>query len=248
MTPSPATPDLAGRIAHAARELQGQGDTQHTLDRGVAIATQIIPGCDFAGVSVVHATRPIDTPARTDPLVARVDALQYEVQQGPCLDAIRVHEVVASPDLREEQRWPRWAPQVAALGVRAMLCIRLYTTSDTLGALNLLSRTAHGFDEDDLATASSLAAHLAVALAESQHAADLHSGALNRSVVGQAEGILMERFSLSAAGAFDVLSRVAEENQVRLHRVAAELVRTRQTPGGEATTPNLPLQDQRPPS
>jgi GAF domain-containing protein len=230
---------LHGQFAQAARDLQGEGDTQHTLDRGVGIAAQLIPGCDFAGVSIVHADGTIDTPARTATLVAEVDRLQYAVRQGPCLDAIRVAETVSSPDLTHEQRWPLWAPRVAALGIASMLCVRLYTSRDTLGALNLLSRTRDAFHQDDVTTASHLAAHLAVALAESQHAEDLHSGALNRTVIGQAEGILMERFSLAPSGAFEVLSRVAQEQGAALHRVAADLVRTRVTPGGEFTDADL---------
>jgi AmiR/NasT family two-component response regulator len=120
-----------------------------------------------------------------------------------------------------------------------MLCVRLYTTQDTLGALNLLSRRVDAFDEEDVVTAAHLAAHLAVALADAQHAEDLHSGARDRSVLGQAEGILMERFSLSSYRAFDVLTRVAQEHAVPLRQVAAELVRTRDTPGGNATTADL---------
>jgi GAF domain-containing protein len=239
MAGADASSVLHGQFAQAARDLQGEGDTQHTLDRAVAIATQLITGCDYAGVSIVHADRTIDTPARTAALVAEVDRLQYAVGQGPCLDAIRVAETVSSPDLAQEQRWPRWAPRVAELGITSMLCVRLYTSRDTLGALNLLSKTQDAFDQDDVTTASHLAAHLAVALAESQHAEELHSGALNRTVIGQAEGILMERFLLAPSRAFEVLSRVAQEQGAPLHRVAAELIRTRVTPGGEPTDADL---------
>lgn len=227
--------DLDAVFDQAARDLQDEGDTQHTLDRGLEIAVRLIPGCAYAGVSVVHPDGRIDTPAQSDPLVARVDELQYRVQEGPCLDAIRVHEVVASPDLRREERWPRWAPEVAALGVTGMLCVRLFTHRDTLGALNLLATRADAFDEEAVVTAGHLAAHLAVALAGAQHAADLHSGALERSILGQAEGILMERFSLTPRRAFEVLSQVAQDHEAPLGRVAAELVRTRSTPGGRST-------------
>ncbi|MFL6025935.1 MAG: GAF and ANTAR domain-containing protein [Friedmanniella sp.] len=239
MTGGDANAVSPAKFAQAARDLQGEGDTQHTLDRAVAIATQLIPGCDYAGVSIVHRDRSIDTPARTGDVVAEVDRLQYAVGQGPCLDAIRVAETVSSPDLSTERRWPRWSSRVAELGIASMLCVRLFTSRDTLGALNLLSGSRDAFGEDDATTASHLAAHLAVALAESQHAEDLHSGALNRTVIGRAEGILMERFSLTPSGAFEVLSRVAQEQGTPLHRVAAELIRTRETPGGEDTSTDL---------
>jgi GAF domain-containing protein len=238
--PRPAPdPDLDAVFDHAARALQDEGDTQHRLDRGLEIAIRLIPGCTYAGISVVQHDGRIDTPARTDPLVAQIDELQYRVQEGPCLDAIATNEIVSSPDLRQEERWPRWAPEVAALGVLGMLCVRLYTNRDTLGALNLLATRADAFDEESVVTAGHLAAHLAVAVAEAQHAADLHSAALERTVLGQAEGILMERFSLSPHRAFEVLSQVAQDRRAPLRRVAAELVGTRVTPGGRSTAAAL---------
>ena len=227
--------DLDAVFGQAARDLQDEGDTQHTLDRGLEIALRLVPGCAYAGVSVVHPDGRIDTPALTDPLVGRIDELQYRVHQGPCLDAIATSEVVSSADLRKEERWPRWAKEVAELGIVGMLCVRLYTSRDTLGALNLLATRTNAFDEDSVVTAGHLAAHLAVALAEAQHAADLRSGALDRSVLGQAEGILMERFSLTPHRSFEVLSQVAQDHNLPLRRVAAELVRTRITPGGRST-------------
>jgi GAF domain-containing protein len=237
--PFPPDRDLDAIFDQAARDLQHEGDTQHTLDRGLEIAVRLVPGCAYAGISVVQPDGRIDTPALTDPLVAQIDELQYRVQEGPCLDAIARSEVVSSPDLRLEDRWPRWAPEVARLGLVAMLCVRLYTSRDTLGALNLLATRADAFDEDAVVTAGHLAAHLAVALAAAQHAEDLHSGALDRSVLGQAEGILMERFSLTPGRAFEVLSRVAQDHSVPLRRVAAELVQTRVSPGGHSTAAAL---------
>jgi hypothetical protein len=142
--------------------------------------------------------------------------------------------MVSSPDLAVDDRWPEWAPLVSAeLGVGAMLCLRLYTTRDTLGGLNLYSRTINGFDDDDVNTATFLAANIAVALAESQHAEQMVSAAPNRTVIGEAMGILMERFDLDEDRAFAVLRRVSQAQNVKLFKIAEELVRTRKTPGGE---------------
>ena len=231
---APDPHQLNARLAQAARDLQHEVDTQHTLQRAVALATEIVPGCDYAGVSVVHRRRPINTPALTDDLVARVDQLQYEVQEGPCLESIWTHETVHSRDLRREDRWPRWAPRVAEMGIGSIVCLQLYTSEDTLGALNLLSRSVDAYQEEDIITASYLAAHVSVALAEAQHATDLHSAALDRTVIGRAEGILMERFRLSANHAFDMLTRVAGESGSRVHQVATLVV---QGGGGHPSAP-----------
>ena len=232
------TSGLDQQLADTARSLQAETSTQRTLERCVALATELIDGCDYAGVSIVHRRAPIETPAATDPLVLRGDALQYELQEGPCLDAIWNEETVHSPDLAGEQRWPRWAPRVMAeLGVGSMLSFQLYTTADTLGALNMYSKRADAFDEDDVNAGILLAAQGAVALAESQQAAQLQNAALNRTIIGQAEGILMERFQITADQAFAVLRRVSQDNNVKLYQVASELVVTREIPAAAVKSP-----------
>ena len=225
------TSGLAGELAAAARSMQAESDTQHMLDRAVELATELIDGCDYAGVSIVHRKAPIETAAASDPVAVRGDELQYSVQEGPCLDAIWNQETVHSPDLAADQRWPRWGPQVATeLGVASMLCFQLFTNKDTLGALNLYSTKPNAFDEDDINAGLLLAAHSAVALAESQNAAHLRTAATNRTIIGQAQGILMERFALTSDRAFLVLRRVSQDRNVRLHDVASQLVATRVLP------------------
>ena len=116
---------LNEQLADAARTLQAETSAQRTLERCVALATELIDGCDYAGISFVRRKGPIETPAATDPLVLRGDKLQYSLQEGPCLDAIWDYETVHSPNLATEQRWPRWAPQVVdELAVASMLSFR----------------------------------------------------------------------------------------------------------------------------
>ena len=225
---------LAEELAAAARSMQAEGDFQHMLDRTVTLATELLKGCDCAGMSIVHRRAPIDTPAASDPLVVRGDELQYSLQEGPCLDAIWEEGTVHSRDLAQDPRWPRWGPQVVAeLGVASMLSFQLYTSGDTLGALNLYSTHVDAFDDDDLTAGLLLAAHAAVALADSQKVEHLKTAAVNRTVIGQAQGILMERFGLTSDRAFAVLQRVSQTRNVKLHEIAAQLVATRILPGAD---------------
>jgi len=164
-------------------------------------------------------------------VLRRIDELQFELKEGPCYDALRTHETVCSRDLAVDERWPRWGPLVAAeVGAVSIVSFRLFTTEDTLGALNLYARKVDAFDEDDVYDGYALAAHVAVALAASENVEHLETAIVNRTVIGRAEGILMERFDITPAQAFAVLRRVSQRRNVRLHRVASELVRTRQTP------------------
>lgn len=226
------TETLVEQLSAVARSLRSQKDVEHTLERAVALAVELLDGCDEAGVSLVYAKQRIDTPAATSAAVQRADALQYELQEGPCLDAIWDAETVSSPDLAAESRWPTWGPCVVEeLGVRSMLCLQLFTDGSSLGALNMYSRSVGGFDEEDVTDGLALASHVSVALAAAQEIEGLNTAVAARTVIGQAEGILMERFDLAAPQAFAVLRRVSQESNTRLHTVAVELVQSRRTPG-----------------
>ena len=218
------------QLAEAARSMQEKTGTQEMLDEAVLVATEIIEGCDLAGMSIVNP-RGIDTPAGSGDVLKRLDSLQFELQEGPCFDALRTHEIVLARDLATDARWPNWGPLVAEeIGVGSIVSYRLFTADDTLGAMNLYSLRADAFDTEDIYNGGALAAHVAVALAEAQNVTHLETAITIRTVIGRAEGILMERFDLSAAQAFAVLRRVSQHRNIKLNRVAEELVRTRETP------------------
>jgi GAF domain-containing protein len=224
--------NLAENLADAARDL-GSEDVGRTLEKSVALAVELIEGCDGAAVSLVVRGKGLRTPAYTDEWVASGDALQYELGEGPCMDAAREHEIVVSADLADDTRWPTWGPRVVKeLSVRSMMCVQLFTTESTVGALNMYSKHPNAFDDPgDRYEALALAAHVAVALAAAQEIEQLNAALGTRTTIGQAEGILMERFDLSPERAFEVLKRVSSHSNAKLHVVAAELVRTRRLPG-----------------
>lgn len=225
---------LTRQLAHAARSMQGEAGMQGTLDMAATVATEVIGDCDIAGVSIVSRDG-IDTPVASGEELRLLDELQYELGQGPCFDTLREHETVHSPDLATDERWPKWGSRVAdELGVRSVLSCRLFTTRDTLGAMNLYSHRPDAFDHEDVYVALALSAHVAVALADAQNAEQMERAVSSRTVIGQAEGILMERFDISAEQAFEVLRRVSQDGNVKLNQVAADLVRTRRTPGADA--------------
>ena len=224
--------NLAESLARAARALASEDNVEHTLDKAVELAVEMIRGCDAAGVTLVRRGNALESPAYTDEMVARGDALQLELGEGPCVDAVWEQQVVISGDLASETRWPGWAARlVAESGARSMMCVQLFTSQTTLGALNLYAKSPHAFDpESDRYEAQALAAHVAVALVAAQRIENLYTALDSRTVIGQAEGILMERFDLSPQSAFEVLRRVSSHSNEKLHAVALELVRTRRLP------------------
>lgn len=231
----PETQVFLDQLAEMARSLEHEDGTQETLQLAVSVATGIIDACDLAGISIADR-KGVRTRAASDDSVLAMHELQYQLGEGPDVQTLRDQETVYCPDLSTDERWPRWGPRVMQeLGVRSVVSYRLFTTSDTLGALNLFSRTPNAFDGEDIDNGLALAAHVAVAVAEEQNDERLHSALVSRTVIGQAQGILMERFGLSAEHAFQILIRFSTHQNVKLHRVASQLVATRKVPSSSNT-------------
>jgi GAF domain-containing protein len=225
-----AQKDFRDELAAAAREMHDDSP-QDAMQRAVEIATQIIPGCDAAGVCVVYRGSRIDTHATSIDALKEIDALQHDLDEGPCLDALREDHTVVSEDLAHDERWPTWGPQVVdKLGMRSSVSYRLFVSDKDLGALNLYAQEASGFTSDDIADGLALAAHVGVALAAAQEIEHLERALGGRTVIGQATGILMERFDLDSDRAFSVLSRMSQQRNVKLREIAEQIVTTRTVP------------------
>jgi GAF domain-containing protein len=134
------------------------------------------------------------------------------------------------PDTSAELRYPDWAPKVAALGLRSVLSVRLATTGSTLGVLQLFNTEPYAFETDDDAVAHILARHASVALANARQEATLRQAIDARKLVGQAQGILMERFGIDSDQAFAVLRRYSQDHNIKLRDVAQRLIKTRRLP------------------
>ncbi|MDQ2826581.1 MAG: GAF domain-containing protein, partial [Actinomycetota bacterium] len=128
-------------FAEMARSLLAEGDVQTTLQKIVDLAVETVDGCDHAGITFLLHGGTFATPAASDAVPAEVDAIQYETGEGPCIDAIREHEVFRTGDLGRETRWPSFAARAQReTGVTSMMGFRLFVAGDTLGALNLFSK------------------------------------------------------------------------------------------------------------
>ena len=201
------------------------------MERAVELATPILHGSDTAGVCVVYRGERIDTHAATNEAIRQFDALQHELQEGPCLDALQMEDTVYSRDLSTDERWPRWGPKVAGdLGFSSIVSYRLFSTGKSLGALNLYGERKAAFSTDGIHDGVALAAHVSVALAAAQEVESLEKALGGRTVIGQATGILMERFDMPADRAFSVLSRLSQHKNVKLRELADYIVETRTVP------------------
>ncbi len=120
---------LGEQLAVLARELHALPTTQDVLDRVVTAALTLVPGAREATVSRVRRRR-ITTVAASSPGAAGFDALEQELGQGPCLDALLEERTVRVGDLGTQGRWPLLAGRATEVGVRSALCVRLFVDAD----------------------------------------------------------------------------------------------------------------------
>jgi GAF domain-containing protein len=203
----------------------------------VVAAVAMVPGADEGSVSFVTGRRQVTSEAATGDLPVRVDALQYETRQGPCLDAVYEQHTVRVDDLATEQRWSLFARRASEAGAASMLSLQLFVEGDNLGALNLYGRSPNAFTDESEQVGLLFASHAAIAYAGVRKEAQLAQALANRDLIGQAKGILMERHKISGARAFLVLSRVSQTSNRKLHDIADELVRTGMMPAGTRPSP-----------
>jgi GAF domain-containing protein len=227
--------DLTRDFTETARILFSAGGVVSTLAQVVALAVETIEGCDYAGLFIAEGTV-ITTPVSTDPLVNEIDAFQRESGEGPCLDAMAQQRMVYADDLNGDARWPQFGPDAARHGVRSALALPL-TTDDTVGAINLYARFPAAFGVLDRAKGVILASLAIVALSsahsledEERRVGNLHLALSSREIIGQAQGILMERERISADQAFDMLRRASQRLNIKLREVAQNLVDTGEKP------------------
>jgi len=230
----PEGQELAEVFAQIARELLTEATPEQTGARIVAAAVHTVPGCDHAGISLVHRHGRIETTAASDDVAAAVDTIQYELGQGPCLEAIRDHESYLISDLTTEDRWPPFSRRAAEeTSIRSMLSFRLFVGDDTLGALNLYSREIDAFDEEARAVGAILAAHAAVAMStarDRERAEHLERAVQSNREIGMAMGVVMARGLRTPEQAFDVLRRASQRLNVKLRDVASVVVETGELP------------------
>ena len=225
-------------LAEAARRVAGNPEVRVALQSVVDLAVSSC-NCNGASVTLVRADGGVETSASSDDLVEQADDLQYSFDEGPCLRAAEQGGAYLIVDTATDQRWPRWGPAVARLGLHSVLSIHLFTDHRVLGALNLYYQSKDDFSDDEVEVARVVAAHASVALAKLRSERDLWRAIDSRHLIGQAQGILMERFTLSQENAFSVLRRHSQQHNIKLHQVAATLITTGRLPG-ESPRPASP--------
>lgn len=216
------TVDLLDAVRRMAAALQ-PGDLEATLSRITAAAVEVLPDVQASSLTIKHADGRLETMAPTQDILLEVDAAQYEFQEGPCYEAATDAVHVTSRDMANDPRFPRYGPVAVRAGFRAQAGIRLFDTNAASGALNLYSTTVGAFE--DLGTLTQLFAHQSAVALDYAHKVDqLQEAMKSRQLIGQAVGMVMERYQLDEARAFGFLARLSSHENVKLRVVAQRLI------------------------
>jgi GAF domain-containing protein len=212
-------------MSEFTQDLRTSDELQRILDDVTNAAVALIGGVDWADILIIDGEHFRST-ASTAPVATRLDEVQQRLKQGPCLQAAASEEVIRCEDLRTDDRWPDFAAAAVDLGVHSMLCFQLYTHRGGAGALNLLGSAAGVQTAEGEALGASLAAHAAVAITNLTRHEQFRSALASRDTIGQAKGIIMERFQVDAIRAFELLKRLSQDGNTPIRDIAERLTTT----------------------
>lgn len=225
---------LAEFFARLSTDLSGADGTE-VFDDIARRALEVVHDADHCTITLrprgAGRSATLETAAATSDVAARSDALQAELQEGPCYEAaFEVQDFVVS-DLVTETRWPRWAASASELGIRSLYAVAIRGGDGVVGALNFLADRPRAFDDpDDRSLADVFASHANNAMHSSRLVEGLRTALESRHAIGMAQGVIATRYGITYEQAFDVLHRLSNDTNTKLREVAQDVLDARGLP------------------
>jgi GAF domain-containing protein len=203
---------------------------ESALQQIVQLVCAALDSCSMAGVTLLDPSGP-HTIAATNEATERVDAFQYKVESGPCLDAYRNRVMHRVDSTEKDDRWPEFFELARSEGVRSVLSYPLVVHNDGIGALNLYGEREYAFDEEDERIGQAFATHATITLTHArgswrngQARQNLERALETRGIIDQAKGILMARTGTDGDQAFEALRRASQRSNRKVSDLAREIV------------------------
>ncbi len=215
------------RIAELVQNLHGRPDTDSdTVIAELAEHAAVqIPGAQYAGITITRNAKHIDTPAATHIYPLLLDKIQQRHAEGPCLTAAWEEKTIHVADLETDERFPRYREDaLAETPIRSIMAFQLFIAGETMGALNVYAETPNVFDNESRNIGLVFAAHSSVAWNSARREEQFKKALASRDVIGQAKGMIMERYGVDAVQAFELLRKLSQDSNVPLIKVATQLV------------------------
>lgn len=219
--------DAVQQLATLAADLMRERTSAEvSLDALVAGCLPLVPGAQYAGITVTHRGNHVTSLAATHQYPVTLDEIQQVHQEGPCLSAAWDQHTQYIVDLGTEMRWPNYCRDALdRTPVRSILSFELAVSSELRGALNFQAHSPGAFSEPEAQELAFIAAtHVAMAWMTLRRDQQFRSALASRDIIGQAKGILMERYDIDAIAAFQLLARLSQTSNIKLVDVAQRLV------------------------
>ena len=236
-------PLLEAARALAARTVAAIAKKDLDAALGLVVGLAVDAGlCDEASITHRRSSGTLETAAPTSDLVVTADRLQYELGEGPCVQAVFDEDLQVAFEVATDARWPRWGPAAADLGIAGVVSAHLYDDGHAAGSLNLYSRWTRSYHQQDRELIRLIAAHASIALAHFRGKEHLWKAIDSRHTIGMAQGILMHKYQINPETAFALMRRLSEANNSKLPDVAVHVVRTQTLPEPPTPPGNAPAQ------
>lgn len=216
-----------------------EASLEQLLTQVLELTSRAVGTSAAVSVTVADERGRYRTAAHSSADAEHVDVLQYELVEGPCVEALETGEARHVDDFAEDQRWPKVAERAVELGFRSVVAVPLSVNDVVIGALNVFGAEPAGFDEADRELIQRIAAPAASTLANaraflrvSRLAEQLQEALASRVVIEQAKGVLMAREGCDADAAFGLLRKTSQDANLRLRDVARTLVDQHADGGG----------------
>ncbi|PQM46686.1 hypothetical protein C1Y40_03123 [Mycobacterium talmoniae] len=195
------------------------------LDELTASSLSYIPSAQHVGITVATPDGRVRSVATTDGYPVLLDEIQERHHEGPCLEAAADHQFIRVNDIMLERRWPSYCRDVAdQTPIRSVLAFQLFAANGTTGALNFHAEKPNAFDDEAVELGLILATHTALVWHMVRRDEQFRSALASRDIIGQAKGMIMERFDIDAVQAFELLKRLSQTSNTPLVEVARRLV------------------------
>ena len=222
------------RIAEIVQQLHSRPDTDSdTVVAELAEHAAVeIPGAQYAGVTVTRNAKHIDTPAATHKWPILLDEIQQLHREGPCLTAAWEEKTIHVADLETDDRFPLYRRDaLEQTPIRSVMAFQMFIAGETMGALNVYAEEPRAFGQASRDIGLIFAAHSSVAWNSARRDEQFKRALASRDTIGQAKGMIMERYGVDAVQAFEVLRKLSQDSNVPLVQVATELVTKAQSAG-----------------
>ncbi|OBI85077.1 GAF and ANTAR domain-containing protein [Mycobacterium sp. 1245805.9] len=217
---------VVGQLTELMTSLDRHGtETTAGLRELIENGVRHMPGCQYAGMTLAERGNTVTSVVATHRYAAVLDTIQDRRGEGPCLSAAWRHHMMYVDDLNVDERWPGYQRDaLEATPIRSIVSYELFDDDKSMAALNFYAEHPHAFSDESLEIGDIFATHVALAWSMMRRQDQFRSALASRDTIGQAKGVIMERFNLDAVEAFELLTRLSQQSNTKLIDIAKALI------------------------